>query len=127
VIGGWRKLYKTSFRTERKCETETGLAQSMKEGRERGEENQTDEKREESNKNGKYEKCIRSFGQKIQKEEIGWKAYARISMALQPFCWTLTTQFRNPIQRRWDSLDGGSAHRKAATYVQNKRTHTSIP
>jgi hypothetical protein len=24
-------------------------------------------------------------------------------------------------------LDGGSAHRKAATYTQNKRTETSVP
>jgi hypothetical protein len=28
-------------------------------------------------------------------------------------------QFLNPIHRRWDSLDGGSARRKAAAYTQN--------
>jgi hypothetical protein len=41
-------------------------------------------------------------------------------MALQPFVrpWPLF-QFRNPIHSRYDSLDGGSARSKAATYTQN--------
>jgi hypothetical protein len=42
-----------------------------------------------------------------------------VSMALQPFGpWPLF-QFLNPIHSRKDSLDGGSARRKAATYTQN--------
>jgi hypothetical protein len=50
-------------------------------------------------------------------------------MALQPFAgpWALF-QFLDPIHSRWDSLDGGSARPKAATYrrqqTQNKRTQT---
>jgi hypothetical protein len=36
-------------------------------------------------------------------------------------------QFLSPIRSRYDSLDGGSARRKAATYTQNKRTQTSMP
>jgi hypothetical protein len=36
-------------------------------------------------------------------------------------------QFLDPIHSRQDSLDGGSARRKAATYTQNKRTQTSMP
>jgi hypothetical protein len=39
-------------------------------------------------------------------------------------------QFLNPIHSRWDSLDGGSAHRKAVTYTQNNtnrvKAHTDI-
>jgi hypothetical protein len=36
-------------------------------------------------------------------------------------CWTLAAffQFLDPIHSRYDSLDGGSARRKAATYTQN--------
>jgi hypothetical protein len=35
-------------------------------------------------------------------------------------CWALVAfQFFNPIHSRKDSLDGGSARRKAATYTQN--------
>jgi hypothetical protein len=34
--------------------------------------------------------------------------------------WILAAfQFLDPIHRRYDSLDGGSAHSKAATYTQN--------
>jgi hypothetical protein len=53
-------------------------------------------------------------------------------MAAQPFGpWPLFT-FLNPIHSRSDSLDGGSARRKAATthrttQTQNKRTQTSMP
>jgi hypothetical protein len=49
-------------------------------------------------------------------------------MALQPFFepWPLI-QFLDLLHIRWDSLDGESARRKAATYTQNKRTQTSIP
>jgi hypothetical protein len=48
-------------------------------------------------------------------------------MALQSFGpWTLF-QFLNPIHSRQDSLEGGSARRKAATYIQNKRRQTSMP
>jgi hypothetical protein len=45
---------------------------------------------------------------------------SNLSMALQPFVepWPLF-QFLNPIHSRQDSLDGGSARRKAATYIQN--------
>jgi hypothetical protein len=40
-------------------------------------------------------------------------------MALQPFGpWSLFN-FLNPIHSRYDSLDGGSARRKVATYTQN--------
>jgi hypothetical protein len=35
-------------------------------------------------------------------------------------------QFHNRIHSRYDSLDGGSAPRKADTYTQNKRTPTSM-
>jgi hypothetical protein len=44
-----------------------------------------------------------------------------IIMALQPFVgpWPLL-QFLNHIHSRYDSLDGGSALRKAATYTQDK-------
>jgi hypothetical protein len=42
-----------------------------------------------------------------------------LSLALQP-SWSLAAfQFHNPIHHSWDSLDGGSARRKAATYTQN--------
>jgi hypothetical protein len=35
-------------------------------------------------------------------------------------CWTLVAfSVFNPIHSRYDSLDGGSARRKAATYIQN--------
>jgi hypothetical protein len=46
--------------------------------------------------------------------------YLPPSAALQPFDrpWSLF-QFLNSIQNRQDSLDGGSARRKAATYTQN--------
>jgi hypothetical protein len=51
-------------------------------------------------------------------------------MALQPFVgpWPLF-QFLDPIHNGQDTLDGGSARRKAATYTQtqNKRTQTSMP
>jgi hypothetical protein len=41
-------------------------------------------------------------------------------MALQTFCWTLTRfQFLNPIHSRQDTLEGGSAHRKATVYTQD--------
>jgi hypothetical protein len=45
-----------------------------------------------------------------------------LSMALQPFVgpWPLF-QFLNPIHSRYDSLDGGSARLKAATYTQNNK------
>jgi hypothetical protein len=41
-------------------------------------------------------------------------------MALQSFVgpWLLF-QFLNPISSRYDSLDGGSARRKVATYTQD--------
>jgi hypothetical protein len=41
-------------------------------------------------------------------------------MTLQPFVgpWPLF-QFLDPIHSRQDSLDGGSAHRKAGIYTQN--------
>jgi hypothetical protein len=44
-------------------------------------------------------------------------------MILQPFVgpWPFF-QFRNSIHSRYDSLNVGSANRKAATYTQNKRT-----
>jgi hypothetical protein len=43
-----------------------------------------------------------------------------LSMVLRPFVgpWQIF-QFHNIIHSRWDSLDGGSARRKAATYTQN--------
>jgi hypothetical protein len=38
-------------------------------------------------------------------------------------CWALAAfQFLDPIHNRQDSLGGGSATRKASTYIQNKRT-----
>jgi hypothetical protein len=52
-------------------------------------------------------------------------------MALQPFVgpWP-RFQFRNPVHSRLDSLEGGSARRKAAAYTQNSTkteyTHTDI-
>jgi hypothetical protein len=40
-------------------------------------------------------------------------------MAVQSCCWNLAAfSFLNPIHSRQDSLDGGSARRKAATYTQ---------
>jgi hypothetical protein len=49
-------------------------------------------------------------------------------MAVQPFGpWPL---FLSPLHSRYDSLDGGSARRKAATYTaqaHNKRTQTTMP
>jgi hypothetical protein len=59
---------------------------------------------------------------------INYKASIYISMALQPFVgpWS-PFQFLNPTHSRKDSLDGGSARRKAATYTHNKRTQTSMP
>jgi hypothetical protein len=48
-------------------------------------------------------------------------------MAVQPFGPWPIFQFLNPIHSQWDSLDGGSDRRKAATYTQNKRTQTSMP
>jgi hypothetical protein len=43
-----------------------------------------------------------------------------IIMALQPFVgpWQLS-QFLDSIHSRYDSLDGGSARRKASTYTEN--------
>jgi hypothetical protein len=42
--------------------------------------------------------------------------------------WTLTAfSVSYLIHSRKDSLEGGSARRKAATYTQNKRTQTSMP
>jgi hypothetical protein len=43
-----------------------------------------------------------------------------IIMAMQPFVvpWPLF-KFLDPIQSRWDSLDGGTARHKAATYTHN--------
>jgi hypothetical protein len=43
-----------------------------------------------------------------------------VSMALQPFVgpWPLL-EFLDFLHSRLDSLDGGSARRKAATYTQN--------
>jgi hypothetical protein len=49
-----------------------------------------------------------------------------LSMALQPFGIRPLLQF-NLIHSRQDSLDGGSACRKASVYTQNKRTQTSMP
>jgi hypothetical protein len=52
-------------------------------------------------------------------------------MALQPFAehWP-HFQFLNPIHSRYESLDGGPAHRKAATYIQKnintEETHKDI-
>jgi hypothetical protein len=52
-------------------------------------------------------------------------------MTLQTFVgyWPLF-RFLNPIHSRYDSLDGGSARHKAATYTQNntntEETHTDI-
>jgi hypothetical protein len=50
-------------------------------------------------------------------------------MAVQPFVgpWPIS-HFHNPIQSRYDSLDGGSARRKAATYKQDStnRINTDI-
>jgi hypothetical protein len=48
-----------------------------------------------------------------------------------PLCWALVVfQFLNPIHSRQDSLDRGSARRKASTdrttQTQNKRTQTSV-
>jgi hypothetical protein len=42
------------------------------------------------------------------------------STALQPFVgpWSIF-QVRNPLHSQYDSLDGGSARRKAATYTQD--------
>jgi hypothetical protein len=54
-----------------------------------------------------------------------------LSMALRPFVrpWS-PFQFLYPIHSRHDSSDGGSARRKAATYMQNntntEQTHTDI-
>jgi hypothetical protein len=52
------------------------------------------------------------------------------SMALEPFGPWLLFQFLNPIDSQQDSLERGSAHRKAATYTQNNTntewTHTDI-
>jgi hypothetical protein len=42
-----------------------------------------------------------------------------LSVALQSIYWTLATRFLNPMHSRYDSLDGGSARHKAATYIQN--------
>jgi hypothetical protein len=51
-----------------------------------------------------------------------------LSMVLPSFVGTRPLfQFVNPIHSRLDSLDGGSARRKAATFTQNKRTQTSMP
>jgi hypothetical protein len=47
-------------------------------------------------------------------------------MALQPFVelWPIF-QFLDPVHSQSDSLDGGSARRKAATYTQNNtNAHT---
>jgi hypothetical protein len=60
----------------------------MEEGCERGEEeNQNDQKREDCNTNGIFEKYIRNVGQKIREVEPGCKACVYISV--QSFCWTL--------------------------------------
>jgi hypothetical protein len=53
-----------------------------------------------------------------------------LSMTLQTL-WTLAAfSVSWSIHRRWDSLDGGSARSKAATYTQNntntEQTHTDI-
>jgi hypothetical protein len=49
-------------------------------------------------------------------------------MALRPFVGPRPLfQFLDPIHSRWNSLDGGSACRKASTYTQNKRTQASMP
>jgi hypothetical protein len=56
-----------------------------------------------------------------------------IIMALQPFVGPSPLfQFLDPIHSGYDSLDGGSARRKASTFTknnqtQNKRTKTSMP
>jgi hypothetical protein len=66
----------------------------------------------------------------------GIMAYLRVHtllcLALQPFVgpWPIF-QFSDLLHGRWDSLDGGSDHRKAATYTQgnkqNKRTQIPMP
>jgi hypothetical protein len=60
----------------------------------------------------------------VNKHELNWI----IIMALQPFVgpWPLF-QFFDLIHSRQNSLDGGSALRKASTYTQNKGTQTPIP
>jgi hypothetical protein len=50
-----------------------------------------------------------------------------LSMALQPVDLRSFLQFLNPIHGRQDSLDGRPAHRKFATYTQNKHTQTTVP
>jgi hypothetical protein len=56
-----------------------------------------------------------------------------LSVALQSFCWTLAAfQLQNLLRCRYDFLDGGSAHRKAATCTHTqgntntKETHTDM-
>jgi hypothetical protein len=50
------------------------------------------------------------------------KVFIHSSVAVQPFVgpWPLF-QFRNRIHIRKDSLDGGSARRKAATYIEHDK------
>jgi peptide methionine sulfoxide reductase MsrA len=61
-------------------------------------------------------------------------SFIHSSMALQDLRWTLVAfffQFHNPIHSRGDSLDGGSARRKSATYTQDNtnriKAQTSMP
>jgi hypothetical protein len=47
-------------------------------------------------------------------------------MVLEPFGpWPLF-QVLNPIHSRYDFSDGGSARRKATTYIHTEQTHTDI-
>jgi hypothetical protein len=50
---------------------------------------------------------------------MNWKIYLWLYSPCAPWC---LFQFLNPIHSRQDSLDGGLASRKAATYTQNKHT-----
>jgi hypothetical protein len=57
-------------------------------------------------------------------EKISHKLLDYLYMVLQSFSSALVTfQFLNPMRSLYDSLNGGSARRKTATYTQNN-THT---
>jgi phosphatidylglycerophosphate synthase len=57
-------------------------------------------------------------------KQVGFKRFIIIIiiiiiMALQSFVWAWPLfQFLDPLHSWWDSLDGGSARRKAATYTE---------
>jgi hypothetical protein len=78
------------------------------------------------------DRCLRSFLQRTIENPLSLSLSLPPSMVLQYFAPSQIFQFPNLIQSRWDSLDGGSVRRKAATYTQNntkqnKRTQTSMP